>query len=99
MGNQQPSLEERKVQRLSRKGVGRQAIGRPKWWASHQEISNYLLTKKEKEGNMINLSEMPNILDGERFLADEDIVCASVKALDGESRLRCSEPIRNLPYN
>jgi len=99
MGNQQPSLEKRKVQRLSRKGVGRQAIGRPKWWASHQGISNYLLTKKEKEGNMINLSEMPNILDGERFLADEDIVCARMKALDGESRLRCSEPIRNLPYN
>lgn len=99
MGNQQPSLEKRKVQRLSRKGVGRQAIGRPKWWASHQEISNYLLTKKEKEGNIIDLSEMPNFSDAERFLEDEDIVCARAKALDGESRLRCSEPIRNLPYN
>ena len=99
MGNQQPSLEERKVQRLSRKGVGRQAIGCPKWWASHQEISNYLLTKKEKEGNIIDLSEMPNFSDAERFLEDEDIVCARMKVLDGFGRLRCSEPIRNLPYN
>ena len=48
---------------------------------------------------MIDLSEMPNILDIKRFLADEDIVCANVKALDGFGRLRCSEPIRNLPYN
>lgn len=33
MGNQQPSSEQEKVQRLSRKGVGLQAIGSPKWWA------------------------------------------------------------------
>ena len=31
MGNQQPRLEQSKVQRLSRKGVGLQAIGKPKW--------------------------------------------------------------------
>jgi hypothetical protein len=69
MGNQQPSLEKRKVQRLSRKGVGRQAIGRPKWWASHQEISNYLLTKKEKEGNIIvNYPKCIIFSDGRDFL-------------------------------
>jgi len=31
MGNQQPSPEQGKVQRLSRKGVGQQAIGCSKW--------------------------------------------------------------------
>jgi hypothetical protein len=69
MGNQQPILEKRKVQRLSRKGVGRQAIGCPKWWASHQEISNYLLTKKEKEGNIIvNYPKCIIFSDGRDFL-------------------------------
>ena len=34
MGNQQPSSEQEKVQRLSREGVGLQTTGGSKWWAS-----------------------------------------------------------------
>ena len=37
MDNQQPSLEQRKVQRLSLSGVGQQAIGGSKWQASFSD--------------------------------------------------------------
>ena len=47
MGNQQPRLEQSKVQRLSRKGVGLQAIGKPKWCASFIDDEDIVCTLSE----------------------------------------------------
>ena len=46
MGNQQPSREQRKVQRLSRNGVGASA---PKWWTSGTDDDIVYAVRKRTE--------------------------------------------------
>lgn len=54
MGNQQPRLEQSKVQRLSRKGVDLQAIGKSKWCASFFNDEDIVCTHIRKIEELYN---------------------------------------------